>query len=90
MTRARFEELNRQVIALYQEGRYPEASGPAGEALSLAERLFGPEHPDTAMSLNNLAELYRAQGRYGDAEPLHRRALAIREEALGPSIPIPR
>ncbi len=42
-----------------------------------------PEHPDVAQSLNNLAELYRVQGRYAEAEPLYQRALAIREKALG-------
>jgi tetratricopeptide (TPR) repeat protein len=40
-----------------------------------------------ATSLNNLAELYRTQGLYAQAEPLHRRALAIREKALGPEHP---
>ncbi len=40
-----------------------------------------------ATSLNNLAELYRAQGRYAEAGPLHQRALAIREKALGPDHP---
>ena len=38
-------------------------------------------------SLNNLAELYQAQGRYADAEPLYKRSLAIREKALGPDHP---
>ena len=46
---------------------------------------FGSEHPNTATSLNNLAELYRAQGRYGEAEPLMKRALASDEKALGPN-----
>jgi hypothetical protein len=41
----------------------------------------------TAWSLNGLAELYRAQGQYTKAEPLHQRALAIREKALGPEHP---
>jgi tetratricopeptide (TPR) repeat protein len=36
-----------------------------------------------AQSLNNLAELYRAQGRYAEAEPLCRRALPTFEKALG-------
>jgi Tetratricopeptide repeat len=31
--------------------------------------------------------LYRDQGRYAKAEPLARRALAIREKALGPEHP---
>ena len=32
------------------------------------------------MRLNNLAELYRAQGQYGKAEPLYQRALATYEK----------
>ena len=40
-----------------------------------------------ARSLNNLALLYDAQGRYAEAEPLYKRALAIREKALGPDHP---
>jgi len=40
-------------------------------------------HPHTAISLNNLGELYSAQERYDEAEPLLRRALHIREVSLG-------
>jgi hypothetical protein len=47
----------------------------------------GPNHPDVALLLNNLAELYRIQGHYGDAEPLDKRSLAIREETLDPDHP---
>ena len=36
-----------------------------------------------ADALNQLAELYRSQSRYADAEPLYRRALAIWEKTLG-------
>ncbi|MCP9787362.1 CHAT domain-containing tetratricopeptide repeat protein, partial [Cyanobium sp. N5-Cardenillas] len=48
---------------------------------------LGPEHPNTAQALNNLAFLYVNQGRYGEAEPLYKRALAIFEKALGPEHP---
>jgi CHAT domain-containing protein len=48
---------------------------------------LGVTHPDTAMSLNNLALLYRVQGKYGEAELLHARALKIREEKLGTEHP---
>ena len=44
-------------------------------------------HPDTATSLNNLADLYDSQGKYDDAEPLYKRALAVKEEVLGPMHP---
>jgi tetratricopeptide (TPR) repeat protein len=40
-----------------------------------------------AWTLTNLALLYWSQGRYGDAEALHKRALAIREQVLGESHP---
>ncbi len=36
-----------------------------------------------AETLNNLAGVYQSQGKYADAEGLHKRALAIREKALG-------
>jgi tetratricopeptide (TPR) repeat protein len=48
---------------------------------------LGPDHPDVGTDLNNLAVLYRVQGRYPDAEPLMKRALAIDEKALGPDHP---
>ena len=51
------------------------------------ETALGPEHPEVATSLNNLAALYKAQGRYAEAEPLYRRSLAIKEKALGPEHP---
>ena len=37
--------------------------------------------------MNNLADLYQSQGRYGEAEPLYRRALEARERVLGPEHP---
>ena len=40
-----------------------------------------------ATSLNNLAGLYHAQGKYAAAEPLYNRSLAIREKVLGPQHP---
>jgi esterase/lipase superfamily enzyme len=55
--------------------------------VELASQLFGPHHPDVGTPLNNLAELYRAQGRFAEAEPLYKRALSIREKALGPDHP---
>ncbi len=41
------------------------------------------ETPEMASSLDRLASLYVAQGRYLEAEPLSRRALSIREQQLG-------
>ena len=56
-------------------------------SLAIDEKVLGPAHPDVATSLNNLAGLYQAQGKYAEAEPLYRRSLAIREKVLGPDHP---
>ena len=56
-------------------------------ALAIREKALGPDHPDVATSLNNLAALYSKQGKYAEAEPLYKRSLAIREKALGPDHP---
>ena len=48
------------------------------------EKALGPDNPVVASALNNLAALYRAQGRYEAAEALLKRSLAIDERALGP------
>jgi tetratricopeptide (TPR) repeat protein len=79
--------LNQKVIQLYNQGRFSEALPPAQRALGMREKALGPDHREVAVSLNSLAELYRAQGRYADAEPLYKRALAIWEKAHGPDHP---
>jgi len=56
-------------------------------ALAIREKQLGPDHPQVALGLNNLAELYRAQGRYADAEPLNKRSLTIYENQLGSEHP---
>ena len=56
-------------------------------ALAIREHQLGPEHSDTAQSLNNLAGLYDEQGKYAQAEPLYQRALTILEQSLGPQHP---
>jgi tetratricopeptide (TPR) repeat protein len=76
-----------QARQLYEAGKYAEAVPLAQRAVELAEKQFGPEHPNVVTSLNNLAELYREQGRYAEAEPLQKRALAIGEKTLGPEHP---
>ena len=56
-------------------------------ALAISEAVLGPDHPDTARCLGNLACTYRELGRPGDALPLAERALAVTEAALGPDHP---
>jgi hypothetical protein len=68
-------------------GDYAGAQPSYQRALAIRERALGPDHPNVAGSLNNLATLYHAQGRYRAAELLYQRALAIVEEVFGPDYP---
>ena len=79
--------LTGQVVQYYATGRYQEAIPLAQRALAITEKARGPEHPDTAVSLNNLAMLYQAISAYAEAAPLYEQALAIIEKALGPEHP---
>ena len=55
------------------------------KALELQKELGLEE--DVASSLNNLAYLYRSQGRYSEAEPLYIQALALKRQLLGEEHP---
>jgi tetratricopeptide (TPR) repeat protein len=66
---------------------YAQAKPLYERALAIYEKVLGPEHPHTAMSLNNLAILLQAQGDVAAARPLFERALAINEKGLGPEHP---
>ena len=68
-------------------GRYGEAEPLFQRSLAIYEKALGPDHPEVATALNNLAVLYEDQGRYGEAEPLYQRSLAIAKKALGPDHP---
>jgi tetratricopeptide (TPR) repeat protein len=59
----------------------------AAEGLAIREKVLGPEHPDTATSLNGVAGLLQAEGHLAGSRPLLERALAIREKVLGPEHP---
>src|SRR6266849_2825719 len=70
---AEAERLSAEVAAHYRAGEYAQAIPKARRALQLGEAELGPDHPNVAASLNNLAELLRNAGRYAEAEPLYRR-----------------
>jgi tetratricopeptide (TPR) repeat protein len=72
---------------LYERARFSDTEPLYQRALAIRERVQGPDHPGVAMTLNNLAELYREQGKFAKVEPLCQRALAIRERVLGPDHP---
>jgi hypothetical protein len=59
----------------------------AERALAITEAAYGPDHPDVAVRLNNLAQILQALGQLAAARPLAERALAIDEAAYGPDHP---
>ena len=74
---------DREIIRLYEAGKYAEAVLLARDTVALAESTLAPDHSELATALNSLALLYAAQGHYADAEPLYKRSLAIDEVVLG-------
>ncbi|MBK8092774.1 MAG: tetratricopeptide repeat protein [Verrucomicrobiaceae bacterium] len=56
-------------------------------ALHIDEASYGPDHPEVATALNNLATLLQVTNRLAGAEPLYRRALRITEASYGPDHP---
>jgi class 3 adenylate cyclase/tetratricopeptide (TPR) repeat protein len=79
--------LNQTGRYLTESGRYAEAEALLERALAMRERELGPDHPDVAYGLNNLANVYFDQGRFAEAQPLLERALATLQRAHGPDHP---
>ena len=59
------------------QSRYPEAEPHLRVALEIRRRVLGPNNPETGQSMVNLAEWCVVTGRYAEAEPLFRDAVAI-------------
>jgi tetratricopeptide (TPR) repeat protein len=69
-------------------GQYVEAEPFLQGALVIGEQSLGPDHPDVALYLNDLAGLYLGSlGKIAEAEPLIQHALNINEQNFGPDHP---
>jgi tetratricopeptide (TPR) repeat protein len=79
--------LNAAGYYLRQRARNTEAEPLYQSSLSITQALHGPDHPEVAIRLNNLAALLQATNRLAEAEPLMRRALDIDERAYGSDHP---
>jgi tetratricopeptide (TPR) repeat protein len=66
---------------------YAQARSFCQRALRIREKVLGPEHPDTARSLDTLGYACIERGDLAGAQSLHERALRIREKVLGPEHP---
>jgi tetratricopeptide (TPR) repeat protein len=67
--------------------RYQHAEPLMKEVVRLREESLGPDDPELATALNNLAELNKATNRLAEAEPLMEWALKIDEKSYGPVHP---
>src|SRR6266498_69503 len=80
-------KLSEEARQLEHGRKYDEALRLYERALAIREKALGPDHPDVAGSLNNLASIYNLKGDFEKAESFYQRALAIWEKALGPDHP---
>jgi CHAT domain-containing protein/Flp pilus assembly protein TadD len=80
------QKLADEAQNLRSKASYAQAVPLAERVLELREKALGKEHPLSAQSLNNLAELYLLKGDYKKAELFHR-VLALTEKVKGPDHP---
>lgn len=78
-----YNKLNSQLATHYKNGRYSKAIDVAKQALEVAEKTFGKNHPYVSASLNNLALLHTKKGNYKEAELLYEQSLKIVEDIRG-------
>jgi tetratricopeptide (TPR) repeat protein len=72
---------------LYRQARHISAEPMMRRALKIYQQSLGPDHPNVARSLNNLAQLLSDTNRLSEAEPMMWRALKIDELSFGPDHP---
>ena len=79
-----WQQLMDQAEGQIAKGDYATAEGTAQQLVAEARRIFGDSHPDTATSLNVIADAQMRQGKYAEAQKNFSTALAIYEQRLGP------
>ena len=77
--------LNLETILLKELGRYQEALVVREKEKDLTLRVYGPDHPNYATSLSNIAQLYAELKQMQSAVDLTSKAVAIYMKTYGPS-----
>ncbi len=67
--------------------RIDEALAFSERAVRIDEKNLGPDHPDTALQLENRADLLNVAGQFSEAAAFAHRALSVWERELGPDHP---
>ncbi len=81
-----WEEHHQAGLTAYRGKNYSEAEKQFKAALTEAEKLSTDDWRLT-QTLSNLAEVYRFQSKYSQAEPYFKRLVEINEESFGPNHP---
>ena len=79
--------LDALALALYGQGKLPDAERIGREALATQRRALGNLHTNVATSLNNLAITLQVAGKWAEAEAAYREALEIRTNLFGAEHP---
>jgi tetratricopeptide (TPR) repeat protein len=77
-----FRSIRAQALEQYQQGQFQAALESEKAAYRLALDRYGPTHPFLAPLLDDLAEMQRNLGQYGEAEKNLKWGLALREKAF--------
>lgn len=72
-----------QSTGYFEAEEYQKALVSGKQVLTTAEKLYGPDHLNTAASMFNLAEIYRKLGNYNNSESYYYGTLKTRERILG-------
>ena len=75
--------LTRQGSLLLEKGQYKEALPFFERDLSIREKLFGPQHPAVAWSLDQVSGIYQELHEYNKALEFSKQALSIYEKSPG-------
>jgi tetratricopeptide (TPR) repeat protein len=81
-----WEEHHQAGLTAFREKNYLEAENQFKAALTEAEKISTDDWRLT-QTLSNLAEVYRFQSKFSQAEPYLQRLLGINEKSLGPDHP---
>jgi tetratricopeptide (TPR) repeat protein len=76
--------LNQAGLYVQERAQLPTAERLLRKALEIGEKIYGPEQPEVAVSVNNVAQILQQQGDLAGALQYARRALQIDEKAYGP------
>jgi tetratricopeptide (TPR) repeat protein len=69
--------MNNLALLYSEQGIYAEVEPLYKRALEMGRKAFGPDHPDVAVVLKNMAESYIEIGKKDEAERLTERAKMI-------------